>query len=408
MEDELALEVMQRCAALGAISMEPQRLTRPSFTPAMRAAHNQVAAWMRSAGMEVAEDAIGNLVGRYAADRPTARTLIIGSHLDTVRDAGRYDGALGVLVGIAVVARLHRQGRRLPFAIDVVACTDEEGLRFGSALLGSRALIGQFDPALLDVADADGITIGAALRAFGGDPGRIAAVARPVDDLIGYCEVHIEQGPLLEAKGVPVGIVSAITGITRTGVAFHGVAGHAGTVPMHLRNDALCAAAAFILAAETVARNTAGLVITVGQLEVAPGASNVIPALARLSIDLRHQNDRTRLEASMLLREKAEDIAAARGVAAVWEDIQEIDAVPLDPGMRRRLAEAVAACGITPLELPSGAGHDAMVLGLVVPSAMLFVRCEGGISHNPAEAVSTADVATSIAVVSRFVDDLAH
>jgi allantoate deiminase len=404
MEAELAAEVMRRCALLGPISAEDQRLTRPSLTPAMRLVHTHVAGWMQAAGMQVHEDPIGNLIGRYAADRPNARTLLIGSHLDTVRDAGRYDGVLGVLAGIAAVTRLHRTGRRLPIALEVIAFTDEEGLRFGSALLGSRALIGKLDPALLEVTDAAGTTLGDALAAFGGDPGRIAAAARPLHDLIGYCEVHIEQGPQLEAKGLPVGVVSAITGITRTGVTFHGVAGHAGTVPMALRNDALCAAAAFILAAETVARNTNGLVITVGQLDLAPGASNVIPARVSLSIDLRHQDDRIRLEAAMLLREKAAALARLRGVEVVWEDVQEIDAVPMDRTLRSRLSAAVAACGIEPLELPSGAGHDAMVLGLVVPAVMLFVRCAGGISHAPAESVTEADVAASIAVLSEFVE----
>lgn len=404
MEAELAAEVLRRCAVLGTISAEPQQLTRPSLTPAMRSVHTQVAAWMEAAGMQVREDAVGNLIGRYAADNPEAQTLLIGSHLDTVRDAGRYDGVLGVLVGIAVTARLHQAGHRLPIALEVVAFTDEEGLRFGSALLGSRALIGRFDPALLEVADAEGVTIGDALQAFGGNPGQLASAARPLTDLLGYCEVHIEQGPLLEAKTLPVGIVSAITGITRSGVTFHGVAGHAGTVPMALRYDALCAAAAFILAAEMVARNTNGLVITVGQLDLAPGASNVIPSRVSLSIDLRHQNDRTRLEAGMLLREKAAAIAGARKVRAVWEDVQEIDAVPMDRTLRERLARAVQMCGIEAFELPSGAGHDAMIMGLVVPSAMLFVRCAGGISHNPAESVTEADVAASIAVLSRFVE----
>lgn len=404
MDAELAAEVMRRCDLLGRISAEPHVLTRPSFTPAMRTVQNQVAAWMQAAGMTVHEDPIGNLIGRYEAHRPEARTLLIGSHLDTVRDAGRYDGILGVLVGIAVAARLHRSGRRLPIALEVIAFTDEEGLRFGSALLGSRALIGAFDPALFEIADAGGVTIGDALTAFGGDPNRIAAAARPLHNVLGYCEVHIEQGPLLEAKGLPVGIVSAITGITRTGVTFHGVAGHAGTVPMMLRRDALCAAAEFLLVAEKVARNTAGLVITAGQIDLAPGASNVIPARVSLSIDLRHQDDRTRLEAAMLLREKASVLAAARGVTATWEDIQEIDAVPMDRTLRARLKAAVAACSIEPFELVSGAGHDAMVLGMVLPAAMLFVRCAGGISHNPAEAVAEADVAASIAALSRFVE----
>jgi allantoate deiminase len=407
MEHERAAIVMRQCAELGAISVEAQMLTRPSFTHAMRQVHAQVAEWMYAIGMTVREDAMGNLIGRYAAEQPDAPTFIIGSHLDTVRNAGNYDGVLGVLIGLAAVATLYQQGRRLPFALEVVAFTDEEGLRFGAALLGSRAMAGSLDPALLARTDADGISIATALRAFGGDPQHLASAVRDPATLCGYCEIHIEQGPQLEAKGLPVGVVSAITGITRANAHFHGVAGHAGTVPMHLRHDALCAAAAFILAAETLARNTDGLTITVGQLTVTPGASNVIPSIADVSIDLRHHNDHTRIEAAMLLRDKAKAIAKARQVRLTWDDIQQIDAVPMDRELRRHLAAAIAAEGITPFELASGAGHDAMVIGTITPAAMLFVRCVDGISHNPAEAVALADVATSIAVVNRFLQSVA-
>ncbi|NTV99951.1 MAG: hydantoinase/carbamoylase family amidase, partial [Oscillochloris sp.] len=224
------------------MSEETGRITRRSLTPAMRSVHDVVSAWMRAAGMTVYEDSIGNLVGSYPADRSAARTLLIGSHLDTVRAAGKYDGPLGVLVGLAAVERLYRADRRLPFAVEVVAFTDEEGLRFQTSFLGSRTMAGSFDLHTLDLCDDDGVTLAAALRTFGGDPELILQDVRRPQDLLGYLEVHIEQGPLLEQRDLPVGVVSAITGISRATLTFMGTAGHAGTVPMAMRHDALCAA----------------------------------------------------------------------------------------------------------------------------------------------------------------------
>lgn len=404
--DRAAL-VMERCDALGAISEEQGRLTRRSYTPALRRAHELVGGWMRGAGMQVHEDAAGSLVGHYPADRSAARTLLIGSHLDTVRDAGRYDGPLGVLVGIAAVERLQQAGRRLPFAVEVVAWADEEGLRFGASFLGSMTAAGCLDPAMLALHDADGVSVAEAIAAFGGDPALLDEEARRPADLLGYLEVHIEQGPQLEARGLPLGVVSAIQGASRAALHLSGVAGHAGTTPMELRRDALCAAAEVVLAAEAAARATPGLVATVGHAAALPGASNVIPGLATLSLDVRHPDDATRLAAVAALRERAEAIAAARGVGLQWDELQSTAAVPMAPALRERLSRAVAVAGHQPFELPSGAGHDAMILARVTDAAMLFVRCAGGVSHNPAEAVEADDVAAAIAAVGAFLDDLA-
>ncbi|MFV9505896.1 MAG: allantoate amidohydrolase [Oscillochloridaceae bacterium umkhey_bin13] len=407
MNRDLAALVLERCDQLATCSAEADRITRPSYSSALRQAHALMSTWMRAAGMTVYEDAVGNLIGSYPADRSAACSLVIGSHLDSVRDAGRYDGPLGVLIGVAAVEALQRQGRRLPFALEVVAFADEEGLRFGAACLGSHAFSGRFDPAVLARRDASGITLAEAISAFGGDPDLITQDARRTSDLLGYLEVHIEQGPQLEAHNLALGIVSAITGMCRVALTFTGMAGHAGTVPMNLRHDALCAAAAFTLAAEDLARTIPGLVATVGQLTVAPGASNVIPGLVNLSLDLRHQDDATCQAALVTLHERAHALAAERGVSLVWDLIHQADAVPMAEPMRERLARAVTALGITPLELPSGAGHDAALLATITPAAMLFVRCKDGISHNPAEAVTLDDVAAAIGATRALLDELA-
>jgi allantoate deiminase len=266
-EETSARTVMEWCDILGSYSEEPDRLTRPFASAAMRQANEAVAQWMRDTGMTVQRDAIGNLLGRYEARTPGAKTLLFGSHLDSVRDAGKYDGPLGVMVALACVARLHQRQERLPFAIEVLGFADEEGLRYHSAYLGSRAMTGTFDLEALQLTDANGITLAEAIRAFSGNPDP-AALRTPRwhrDDLVGYCEVHIEQGPVLEARDLPVTVVSAIAGQSRITVQFTGEAGHAGTVPMSLRRDALCAAAEFVLAVEALGRSTQGLVATVGQ-----------------------------------------------------------------------------------------------------------------------------------------------
>ena len=375
-----AATVLERCARLGEVSEEPGRLTRRFGTEAMRRANELVRGWMREAGLAPREDAIGNLIG--GRGRPPA--LALGSHLDSVRDAGRYDGPLGVLVALAVAARVPDA------ALEVIAFADEEGLRFGTSYLGSGAMAGR--PTAVDARDADGVRLGDIL------PGDPATARRDPAELLGYCEVHIEQGPVLERRGVPVGVVTGITGQSHAELAFAGEAGHAGTVPMDARRDALVAAAEFVLAVEAAADG--GLVATVGRLAVEPGARNVIPARATLSLDLRHADDAVRRAAAAALRERAGELAGARGVALDWRETGDSPAVPMDA----RLSDALAAAaGGDVLRLPSGAGHDAAMMAPITPAAMLFVRCRGGISHNPAESVEAGDVAVAIDVLERFV-----
>ncbi len=387
---------------LGAISEEPDRLTRRVATPAIKQANSVVEEWMREAGMSVRRDNIGNLVGRY--EGTGAGTLVLGSHLDSVRDAGRYDGPLGVLVAIACVQALQHAGKRLPFAIEVAAFADEEGLRFHTSYLGSRVFAGSFDPGYLELTDPDGVSLAEAIRESGGNPDALHDDRRDPADLLGYCEVHIEQGPVLEAEGLPVGVVSAIAAQNRFNVTFHGVAGHAGTVPMHLRRDALAAAAEFVLAVEEVAREQQGAVGTVGQLSVQPGASNVIPGSVTLSLDVRHQDNATLERVCDRLQERAEQIGTSRQVELEWELLQSNNSVPCSEELSSKLAKAVELIGYPVRYLPSGAGHDGVIMSQITPVAMLFVRCKDGISHNPAESVTTGDVQVATEVLSRFLE----
>lgn len=408
MSIDFAQTVMQRCDALARFSEEPGQITRRFATPALAQANAAVAEWMRAAGMTARVDAVGNLVGRYAADRADAPTLLLGSHLDSVRDAGRYDGPLGVLVALACIERLHAQGRRMPFAIELYGFADEEGVRYHTTYLGSTVVAGTFDAANLARLDANGVSMADAIRAFGGDPAALARARRGAEGLLGYCEVHIEQGPVLEARDLPVGVVTAIAGQSRLSVGFTGMAGHAGTVPMDMRRDALCAAAELVLAVEAQGRGTPGLVATVGQLSVQPGASNVVPGQVSMSLDVRHQDDQMRAQALAQLKARAEQIAATREVALSWQLVQQHGAVPCDPALSARLAQAIEAQGYPAPALPSGAGHDAAIMAGLAPMAMLFIRCKGGISHNPAESVAPADVAVAIETLGRFLDLLAE
>jgi allantoate deiminase len=398
---------MQRCDLLGSISEEPDRLTRPFASHAMRRAHEQVAAWMRDAGMAVTRDNVGNLRGRYEGAIGANQTLLIGSHLDSVRDAGKYDGPLGVLVGIAAVQGLHDRGQRLPFAVEVVAFADEEGLRYGTTYLGSRALAGLFDAADLDRTDAAGLSMSEAIRLFGGDPDHVADDRWNGGDLLGYIEVHIEQGPVLETRGLPVGVVSAIAGQSRYQVTFTGVAAHAGTTPMGHRKDALVAASVFVQAVEATAEDHDGLVATVGQLTVQPGAANVVPGQTTLSLDVRHADDAERNLATERLINAAGEIARHRGIAVTTAHTSENATVRTSPRLTSMLTQAAQDLGHPAIQLASGAGHDAVVLAGLTEIAMLFVRCKGGISHNPAESVTEEDVAVAIDVVGRFVELLA-
>lgn len=392
-----------RLQHLASFSAEgPDRLTRLYLTPEHRAAAECVAGWMREAGMEVHFDAAGTVVGRYAGERADAQTLLIGSHIDTVRNAGKYDGNLGVLTGIEVVRRLHASGQRLPFAIEVLAFGDEEGVRFPVTLTSSRAVSGIFEPATLDAVDADGISLREALIGFGGDPQAIAGLGREPARIIGYVEAHIEQGPVLEQTNLPVGIVTAISGATRLTVSVTGFAGHAGTVPMALRRDAGAAAAEMVLAVEAVAQSASDVVATVGQIRFEPGAINVIPSGASFTVDLRSPDNASRKAALSQLDQRLADIAARRGVTVSLEHFYNEDAATCDPALVAGLSAAVEACGIAPLHLPSGAGHDGLAMVALCPFAMLFVRCKGGISHNPAESITSEDAEIAVSVLLTF------
>ncbi|TAL05111.1 MAG: allantoate amidohydrolase [Verrucomicrobia bacterium] len=404
---DLAQLVMQRIDALAQISDDDGHTTRFFASPAMRRANHDVGSWMREAGMSVRVDAVGNLIGHYPAAQPDGKILLLGSHLDTVRDAGKFDGPLGVLIAIACVQHLSDAKTRLPFAIEVVGFADEEGVRFQSTYLGSRALAGTLNPDELRRTDARGVTMADAIREFGGNPDAIVSAKLDANRVLGYAEVHIEQGPVLEQKHLAVGVVTAIAGQTRARITFTGHAGHAGTVPMNLRQDALCAAAEFVLAVESLAQNTGGLVATVGEIAASPGASNVIPGETRLSLDVRHPEDSVRVRAADDLKKRAEGIAAERGLTMKWETVHQTGAVIchrhfttlMENAVRRHQQEA-------PL-LYSGAGHDTAAISAICPVTMLFVRCKGGISHNPSESATEADVRVATAVMNDFILQLA-
>jgi len=400
----LGAEIALRIDELAALSDEPGRLTRLYLGPAHRRAIDLVSEWMRAAGMTVRLDATGTLIGRYEGAAPDAPALLIGSHIDTVRDAGRFDGNLGVITGIAVVGRLHASGRRPSFAVEVVAFGDEEGVRFPSTLGGSRALAGRFEPRLLDEVDAEGVSRRQALERFGCDPAEISAAVRAPASTLGYVEVHIEQGPVLEAEGLPMGVVTAINGASRGSVTVTGISGHAGTMPMQLRRDALAAAAEMIAAIERRGRQVADLVATVGRLEVAGAATNTIPGRVTFSLDVRHPADHQRTAAIRDIESSIKSIAAARGIEVEVTIDHDAPAAPADAGLSERLGRAVAHIGVPVRRLPSGAGHDAMAFGGAIPFAMLFVRCRDGISHNPAEYASPADIDLAARALADFVD----
>lgn len=398
--------VVERCHYLAECTEEPGAITRPFASDAMKCAHVLATDWMREAGMTVRRDNIGNLRGRY--EGAGEATLLLGSHLDSVRDAGKYDGPLGVIVAIAAVQRLHDGGRRLPFGIEVLAFADEEGLRFGSTYLGSRAVAGTLDRADLDRTDREGNTMREAVRAFGGDPDRIGDDMWQAGPLLGYLEVHIEQGPVLESRGLPVGVVSAISGQNRYTLIFQGEAGHAGTVPMDSRRDALVAAAVFVQAVQGYAEGHDGLVATVGQLSVRPGAANVVPGEVTLSLDVRHADDAERLVASRHLLEIASRIAKRRNIALTTRHDGENPTVTCAPSLVSTLSHAASDLGHPVIQLASGAGHDSVAMSALTDVGMLFVRCKGGVSHNPAESVTTEDVAVAIDVLARCIELLAQ
>lgn len=376
-----ARKIMRRCDELGRVSEERGCLTRTFHSPAMQRANVLVGSWMRAAGMEVREDAAFNVIGRLPSTGRNVKCVIIGSHLDTVCNAGKYDGPLGVLLGIAVAERL--RGAELPFHLEVAGFSDEEGVRYQTTYLGSRAMCGM---------------LGGRDLAKIGEKG-IARAKRPRGELLAYLEAHIEQGPVLERRNEAVGVVTAIAGQTRIRAEFTGRAAHAGTTPMNMRQDALCGAAEVVLAAEK-----AGVMATVGQCGVVGGASNVVPALVRLTLDVRDSNDTRRMAACAKLHRLAETVARRRGLRLRWEVVQQTPVAVMDPDLTKILRRC-AGTGV--LAMPSGAGHDAAVMSKICPTAMLFIRCKGGVSHHPDESVKTADVAVALDVLTRAVLELA-
>lgn len=386
-------------------SEAPDKLTRVFLSAEHKACATAVIDAMEAAGMTARIDAIGNVVGRYEAAQPGAKTLITGSHIDTVRDAGAYDGNLGVALPIACIADLNARGKRLPFAVEVIAFGDEEGVRFPTTLSGSRTVAGSVNPAILAIKDSEGTTLEAALRHFGCEPAEIAAEARDPKDILAFVELHIEQGPVLESEGLPVGVVTAINGASRFAITLAGMAGHAGTVPMGLRQDALAGAAEMLLAIEARGRGEDGLVATVGRIEAAPGAINVIPGAVTFTLDIRAPADDQRDTAVAALKAEMTAIAERRGLDFAIECLYSEAAVACDPALMAELDQAIARQGISPLRLPSGAGHDAMALATLCPIAMIFLRCGGGISHNPLESITGEDAEVGARV---FLDFLEH
>ncbi|KFG67808.1 allantoate amidohydrolase [Microvirga sp. BSC39] len=394
----LGRRVMAMIEDLAQHTDEPGRITRLYLSTAHRKAAEATLSMMQSAGLDAHIDALGSVIGRMEGADPDAPALIIGSHIDSVVDAGRYDGNLGVVLGIAVVEALRHQGITSSCPIEIVAFGDEENVRFPTNLSTSSALAGRFNPAWLDGRDQDGIALRDALVAFGGDPAGVAALARDPARTLGYLEVHIEQGPQLEAKDLPVGIVSAINGITRARAHVIGEAGHAGTVPMNMRRDALAAVAEMIGIVERAGSTRTDTVATVGVAQVQPGAINVIPARVDFTLDARAPDDAVREAMVQDILSECQAAAQRRGVELVIEPFMDSPATPMDKGLIERLEAAVRDLGIEPLHLASGAGHDAVAMANLCPSAMLFVRCKGGISHNPAESITVedADVAARV------------
>lgn len=399
-----AARAIAECRRIAELTEEPGRITRRFLTPPFHHVHALLRERMEALGMTARVDAAGNLRGVWQPSGARDQRYLIGSHIDTVPDAGAFDGVLGVTLALEWVEIA--QELELPIGMEVIAFSEEEGVRFGVPFLGSRAVAGRFDSSLLALNDAEGTTVEDAIRAFGRDPARIpdAAIGR---DVRGFIEIHIEQGPVLEAESLSVAAVTAIAGQTRMSLGFSGHANHAGTTPMRLRHDALAAAAEWIATVESLALRTDGLVATVGKIEVQPNAGNVVPGVARLSLDVRHTHDPARNAAVNELLDHAQKIAARRGLGLESKLQLSQPAVPMDERLTAFMTEAIESAGLPDRQMPSGAGHDAMVMAALVPTTMLFVRSPGGISHHPAEAVREEDVEAALHVGRKFLERIA-
>ena len=405
---DAAALVMARCEALGSLSQNPSCLDRRYLTEQHKLANQLTSGWMIEAGMTTWQDSVGNIWGRYTSAVPNAPRLIIGSHLDTVPNGGKYDGMLGVVAPVTLMAMFSGEGRQFPFHIDIVGFCDEEGTRFGTTLLGSRALTGKWQDEWRRLKDEDGISLEDAMKHFGLDFDAINSATIAQTDLLGYLELHIEQGPVLEQENLPVGVVNAIAGAKRFSLTVTGMAGHAGTVPMSMRHDALCASAEMILAVESISQQRPGVVATVGKIENAPNGVNVISGRCQFSLDIRSEEDPLRDAALAEILQKINDIAVLRNVELKIEQTHSAPAVHCDSALQNTLLKGVTEAGIVTKVLASGAGHDAMAMAEICPVAMLFTRCKGGISHHPAESITTEDVAASLAVMHHSLSTLKY
>jgi hydantoinase/carbamoylase family amidase len=398
--------LMAQADRLAGFTSDAPRITRTYLSAEHKSAGEYLIGLMREAGMDAGFDVLGNIVGRYGALDAAAPVVMSGSHQDSVRNAGRYDGLFGILTAIACVKDLHARGKRLPYTLEVIGFGDEEGVRFAATLIGSKAMAGAFEPAWLERLDTDGVSMRRALAEFGGNPDAVASLDRRGGGVIAFVESHIEQGPVLLNEGLALGVVTAIAGATRLRVAVTGLAGHAGTVPMGQRRDALVAASEMVLAVENhceAHRTEGGLVGTVGILDARPGAANVIPQDVMFTVDVRSGDDAARRAAVNALREQFTSIAGRRQVAVSSEIFYAADAAPCHPALQSQLAAAIQAQGVTLRHLPSGAGHDAMVFPPVCPMAMLFVRCgNNGISHHPDEIMTAEDAEVATAALLHF------
>ncbi len=404
MTSQAGSKVLKYIEMLAQISQEDGKLTRLSLTEQHKQANALVGILMESAGMQVRTDAMGNIIGRLEGSSDK-RALLLGSHLDSVRDAGKFDGPLGVVAPIVCLELLARQGITLPYAVEIIGFCDEEGVRFPSTLLGSRALAGTLKPEVLDERDADNISIGKALKAFGQDPSEFASAQRKPEEFLGFVEVHIEQGPVLEGENLPVGLVTAIAGAARYTVSVTGMAGHAGTVPMGLRKDALVAASECIVAIEQICLSLPDVVGTVGMIQCQPGAGNVIPGLVDFSLDLRSSQDSVRDDAEQQIYAAMDEIARKRLVTIDAQKTYQAAGVTCDNWLNGQLGHAITNSGYQLRSLPSGAGHDAMALADLTRIAMLFVRCTGGISHHPDENITVEDAEATVQVLMRLLTD---
>ncbi len=396
-------ELMRQADDLGHFTEDAPRVTRTYLSAQHKQAGEYLIGLMRRAGMTADFDALGNIVGRYRDADPDAPVVMTGSHQDSVRNAGKYDGLFGIITAVARVKDLNNRGKRLPYTLEIVGFGDEEGVRFGATLIGSKAMAGGFDPAWLDKADDQGTTMRQALIDFGGDPDGWRAIDRRGRNVVAFVESHIEQGPVLLNEGLAVGVVTAIAGASRLRISVTGLAGHAGTVPMGARQDALTAASEMVLLVERYSEGYSGLVGTFGKMSVLPGASNVIPQDVEFTIDVRSGDDAPRREAVAALAAGFDDIGRRRKVAVASAPFFAADAAPCDAALQRCFADATAAHGIPIRHLPSGAGHDAMVFPAVAPTAMLFVRCgNNGISHHPDETMTAEDAEVATSVLLHF------